>query len=51
MKKAHMETNMGKFVIGKVVEGMETVEKIGKVQTSRNDRPVTDVKILSCKIE
>ena len=38
-------------VFGKVFEGMETVEKIGKVQTSRSDRPVTDVKILNCKIQ
>jgi cyclophilin family peptidyl-prolyl cis-trans isomerase len=29
---------------------METVEKIQKVETDRNDRPVEDVKIISAKI-
>jgi peptidylprolyl isomerase len=37
-------------VFGEVVEGMETVEKIQKVETDRNDRPVEDVKIISAKI-
>ena len=30
-------------VFGKVVRGMEIVERIGKTPTSRGDRPVTDV--------
>jgi peptidylprolyl isomerase len=37
-------------VFGKVVEGMEVVEKIGKVRTGRNDRPVEPVKILTATI-
>jgi len=30
-------------VFGKVVEGMEVIRKLGKVETGRNDRPVEDV--------
>jgi peptidylprolyl isomerase len=37
-------------VFGKVVEGMDTVDKIGKVRTDRNDRPLQSVKILSATI-
>jgi cyclophilin family peptidyl-prolyl cis-trans isomerase len=32
-------------VFGKVVEGMDVVDRIGRVRTDRNDRPVTPVKI------
>ncbi|MCL4350188.1 MAG: peptidylprolyl isomerase [Candidatus Thermoplasmatota archaeon] len=38
-------------VFGKVSEGMDIVEKIGKTKTARGDRPLTDVKIVSCKIQ
>jgi peptidyl-prolyl cis-trans isomerase A (cyclophilin A) len=38
-------------VFGEVVEGMDVVEKIGKTQTGRQDRPVKDVRIESVKIE
>ena len=37
-------------VFGKVVEGMDVVDKIGKVRTDSNDRPVTPVKILKATI-
>lgn len=37
-------------VFGEVVSGMDVVEKIQKVETDRNDRPVEDVKILSVKV-
>jgi peptidylprolyl isomerase len=37
-------------VFGKVVEGMEVIDKIGKVKTDRNDRPVTPVKIVKAAI-
>ncbi|MGP6220804.1 peptidylprolyl isomerase [Caldiplasma sukawensis] len=37
-------------VFGKVVKGMDVVDKIGKVKTDRRDRPLTEVKIISCRI-
>ncbi|MBP2656873.1 MAG: Peptidylprolyl isomerase [Firmicutes bacterium] len=38
-------------VFGKVIEGMEVVEKIGVVETGRNDRPLEDVVIQKVTIE
>jgi peptidylprolyl isomerase len=37
-------------VFGKVVEGMDVVDKMGKVKTGAMDRPAKEVKILSAKI-
>ncbi|MDD1656156.1 MAG: peptidylprolyl isomerase [Methanomicrobiales archaeon] len=37
-------------VFGKVVEGMDVVDKIGKVKTDSNDRPVTPVKIIKAAV-
>ncbi len=37
-------------VFGKVVEGMDVVDRIGKTKTDRNDRPVTEVKILRATV-
>ena len=37
-------------VFGKVVEGMDVVEKMGKVKTGAMDRPAKEVKIISAKI-
>lgn len=37
-------------VFGKVVEGMDVIDKIGKVQTDENDRPVNEVKIISAEM-
>ena len=37
-------------VFGEVVEGMDIVEKIQKVETDSHDRPIEDVKILSAKV-
>lgn len=37
-------------VFGKVVEGMDVVDKIGKVKTDAMDRPVKEVKIIGAKI-
>lgn len=35
---------------GKVVEGMDVVDKIAEVETDRNDRPLTQVKIIKAEI-
>jgi peptidylprolyl isomerase len=37
-------------VFGKVVEGMDVVDKMGKVKTGAMDRPAKEVKILSAKV-
>jgi len=37
-------------VFGKVVEGMDVVEKLGKVKTDAMDRPAKEVKIIGAKI-
>ena len=37
-------------VFGKIVEGMDVVDKMGKVKTGAMDRPVKEVKILSAKV-
>jgi peptidylprolyl isomerase len=37
-------------VFGKVVEGMDVVEKMGKVKTGSMDRPAKEVKIVGAKI-
>jgi peptidylprolyl isomerase len=37
-------------VFGKVIEGMEVVDKISEVPTNQNDRPLKDVKIISAKV-
>lgn len=37
-------------VFGKVVEGMDVVDKIGKLQTDAQDRPLEEVKILKAVI-
>jgi peptidyl-prolyl cis-trans isomerase A (cyclophilin A) len=38
-------------VFGRVVDGLDVVEKIGRVQTDRNDRPVTPVVMNRITIE
>lgn len=37
-------------VFGEVVEGMDVVEKIQKVETDSHDRPLEDVRIISAKL-
>jgi cyclophilin family peptidyl-prolyl cis-trans isomerase len=32
-------------VFGEVVEGFDVIDKIGRLPTDKNDRPLTDVKI------
>jgi peptidylprolyl isomerase len=35
---------------GKVIEGMDVVDKIGKTQTDQNNRPVEEIKIIKASI-
>ena len=35
---------------GEVIEGMDIVDKIGKVQTDQNDRPINEVKIINVRV-
>ena len=37
-------------VFGQVVQGMDVVDKIGAVQTDRGDKPLNEVKIVSCEV-
>ena len=37
-------------VFGKVVEGMDIIDKIGKVETNSQDRPLEEVKIIKATI-
>lgn len=37
-------------VFGEIISGMDTVEKIEKAETDRNDRPVNDIRIISMSI-
>lgn len=37
-------------VFGEVVEGMDIVEKIQKVETDSHDRPLEDIKVISAKL-
>ena len=37
-------------VFGKVIEGMDVVDKIGKTRTDSNDRPISEVKIIKARI-
>lgn len=37
-------------VFGEVVEGMEVVDSIQKAETDANDRPLSDIKIISAKV-
>lgn len=37
-------------VFGKVVEGMDVVDKIAKTQTDANDKPLKEVKIIEAKL-
>ncbi|MDD3112587.1 MAG: peptidylprolyl isomerase, partial [Methanofollis liminatans] len=37
-------------VFGRVIEGMDVVDAIGKVPTGRQDRPRTEVKIVTAEV-
>ncbi|NIQ06117.1 MAG: peptidylprolyl isomerase, partial [Candidatus Korarchaeota archaeon] len=36
-------------VFGRVIEGMDVVDSIGKVETDANDRPIQEVKIIKAE--
>ena len=41
----------GKYtVFGEVIDGFDVIDKIAALKTDKNDRPLTDVKILSIKV-
>jgi len=37
-------------VFGKVIEGMDVVDAIGRVPTDSSDRPISEVKIIEAKM-
>ena len=37
-------------VFGKVIEGMDVVDSIGKLKTDRQDRPKNEVKIIKAEL-
>jgi peptidyl-prolyl isomerase H (cyclophilin H) len=40
---------IGKYVVfGVVIEGHEVIDKLNKVQTDRNDRPIDNIRIIDC---
>jgi peptidylprolyl isomerase len=44
------QLDSGYPVFGKVIEGMDVVDAIGKVKTDSNDRPLTEVKIIRARV-
>lgn len=44
------ELNGRHSVFGRVTKGYEVVEAIENVSTDRNDKPLTDVKIITAKV-
>ncbi len=48
VENSHLDT--GHPVFGKVVEGMDVVDSIGKVETDENDKPLQEVKILNAEL-
>jgi len=38
-------------VFGEVIEGLEIVDKIAATRTAAGDRPATDIKIISMKVD
>ena len=51
MHKASPHLDGAYAAFGKITEGMDVVNKIAKVRTGRNDRPVTDQVIKSMTVD
>jgi cyclophilin family peptidyl-prolyl cis-trans isomerase len=49
LDRAHAQDRVGYAVFGKVIEGMDVVDKIGEVETTPDDVPVQDVIIKSVR--
>ena len=50
LDKADLRTPYAHPVFGTVLEGMDVVDKIGRVETDRNDKPLQDVVIQSIEV-
>ena len=50
LDKEFTQTPYAHPVFGTVESGMDVVDKIGRVETDRNDKPLTDVKIISVEV-
>ena len=50
LDKENPSTPYAHPVFGQVVEGMDVVDKIGRVETDRNDKPLQDVVIQSIEV-
>lgn len=50
LDKEDLRTPYAHPVFGTVISGMEIVDKISKVETDRNDKPLKDVKIIKAEV-
>lgn len=50
LDKENPSTPYAHPVFGEVVSGMDVIDKIGRVDTDRNDKPLDDVKIIKAEV-